>query len=798
MDGKALKLIGMSTSKCASRGQLSCEAATHHKAQPRFAAHIDPESLLVLPTPSDELSHDNMLTEWCSTCRNLDFHCPLPWPTERWSFPSSGHPRRDVVFAFQSTPSEVESSASSGCLICAVVYEAVLFFWEPAEVPNPTLSIRTWAQRNPEVCLDVLPLTFVQLYTPVGKYFKATNIDRTCCVDLHIGLKPAFHQVPVVSEISEAPWNSITRSFLHENLDRCSQDHPLCAKSISQPRLPTRLLQLDEDGDSFRLINTRLSMKVQYTALSYCWGSYKSLKTTTSNISNMKAGVQVSKLPKSLQDAIQITHEIGLQYIWIDALCIVQDQLEDWEKESANMASIYENAYLTIAASSSSSSRKGFLHGKREILPTFSMPLLDEDGGYTKIQARFLPHSGIHSRNSPATVDPWARRGWTFQEEKLSTRIILFSTTEVQWVCRSQVVCECKCLETFNDMLLSSTLLELACKEDAFMWWQEHLLPNYTHRSLTCQGDALPALSGIAKVIQRITKSEYVAGMWRENLLLDLLWHKIPGMREFETPSRVVKHGGEAPSFSWASVTGEIHYEWSDFYQGKDDTKKWSFATKVLDINAEATGRNPYGRVENAWLKLRGPLVPGQLYGRPDDVTGEQVTYNFAIEDIDLEVKDDYWVEVFKYEENGMTMLSPRRRTSPPEFPPRRCSARLRPDLLNSEFGQFGILPDMIRGQIPGAEQKSSIDGSSTFDSVKAWALYIGSFPIPRFEGESDFDEDTEESHSEGVLQSFLVLGRSPRNPAMYSRVGLIEVQHRAQSDMLVFGDELMQSVTII
>lgn len=110
-----------------------------------------------------------MSSEWCSTCRNLDFCCPLQWPEDRWSYPPRGHPQRQISFAFESALAEVETSASSGCLLCAIVLEAILFFWEAMEVSNPTVSIKTSAEGNPQICLDVFPQSFVQLYTPSGK-----------------------------------------------------------------------------------------------------------------------------------------------------------------------------------------------------------------------------------------------------------------------------------------------------------------------------------------------------------------------------------------------------------------------------------------------------------------------------------------------------------------------------------------------------------------------------------------------------------------------------------------------------
>ncbi|CAG7562051.1 unnamed protein product [Fusarium equiseti] len=124
--------------------------------------------------------------------------------------------------------------------------------------------------------------------------------------------------------------------------------------------MPSRVL--DIDGDLMRLIEVASGQQGRYTALSHCWGGGIDIRTTQGNYSAQKMGLRYCDLPLSFQDAISVTKGLGLRYLWIDALCIIQDSQADWEIESGNMAAIYQNAYLVIGADMSPNSFGGFLN----------------------------------------------------------------------------------------------------------------------------------------------------------------------------------------------------------------------------------------------------------------------------------------------------------------------------------------------------------------------------------------------------------------------------------------------------
>lgn len=105
----------------------------------------------------------------------------------------------------------------------------------------------------------------------------------------------------------------------------------------------------------------------QYVSLSYCWGKSLAYTTTTKNLELHKEnnGIQYDDLPKTLQDAVFLVRHLGLQYLWADCLCIVQDNKADWEHEAGRMADVYTNAYLTLAATRASSCGEGFLQDRK-------------------------------------------------------------------------------------------------------------------------------------------------------------------------------------------------------------------------------------------------------------------------------------------------------------------------------------------------------------------------------------------------------------------------------------------------
>jgi hypothetical protein len=128
----------------------------------------------------------------------------------------------------------------------------------------------------------------------------------------------------------------------------------------TKPELPTRIIDvgIDADGPAVRLVETK-GRQEHYVALSHCWGppTKRPLCTTKATFLQHLAGIPVSSLPKTFRDAVAITRLLHLRYLWIDSLCIIQDDRKDWSVEAPRIGTVYSKAYLVIAASGPSFKR---------------------------------------------------------------------------------------------------------------------------------------------------------------------------------------------------------------------------------------------------------------------------------------------------------------------------------------------------------------------------------------------------------------------------------------------------------
>jgi len=134
----------------------------------------------------------------------------------------------------------------------------------------------------------------------------------------------------------------------------CNETHTLCRKSFERESpLPTRVLDLrpEREGDSndLRLVVTG-NHSARYMTLSHCWGEFQPLLTTSANIKQREKNIAFNDLPRTFQEAVVVTRELGIRYLWIDCLCIIQGDKEDWDLESGRMADVYSNSYMNIAA----------------------------------------------------------------------------------------------------------------------------------------------------------------------------------------------------------------------------------------------------------------------------------------------------------------------------------------------------------------------------------------------------------------------------------------------------------------
>ncbi|KAM7213566.1 Heterokaryon incompatibility protein (HET) domain containing protein [Rhypophila decipiens] len=337
-------------------------------------------------------------------------------------------------------------------------------------------------------------------------------------------------------------------SVIHKWLEECTgqrrageHDHGLCPSG--EGLLPKRLLRLDfNNTDQLQLIECAEGQAGRYAALSHCWGNprdMEQIKTTTRNYKQHLSSIVYSELPKSFQDAVQVCRELGLQNLWIDSLCIVQDDSNDWQHESTNMTDTYENAFITLAATASAGCTEGF---------TFS---------YQRPQhfSEFSVYPGPDL--GQLRKQPLYKRGWTLQEMVLSRRLVHFGHDQLYWFCRSSTKGQ------YGQSLGLDTALPALksrpTEQDHDLWWD--WVEDYSRRQLTRREDKFPALAGLTNKFQQLTGGNHALGLWMEDIHYGLLWradkasHGLP-------PSHSVAGVDKPfyiPSWSWASFQSPIN-----------------------------------------------------------------------------------------------------------------------------------------------------------------------------------------------------------------------------------------------
>lgn len=324
--------------------------------------------------------------------------------------------------------------------------------------------------------------------------------------------------------------------------------------------LPTRVVSTGVDDSPIRIVSGNLKHD-RYICLSHCWGQERPLVTTTKNLSSFAEQIPWSAIPATFQDAILFARRLGIQYIWIDSLCIIQDSLADWAIESSRMADIYRNSYVTIAATSSKGSTGGLylkharqpgvtLRGETSLDKPYSIRCqyamaphnpVEEETPKNAIQHPISIVQALEDSGEVVPVFPLLTRGWVFQERLLSPRFLQFGRDELLWDCRESMLCECG--QRYPDLPYNQ--VNPGTNDDLLAHKWRKTVEFYSTLNLTFPTDKLPALSGLAKRMSEHRPREiYLAGLWSNSLNLDLLW---------------MPHGPEraqeeylGPSWSWS------------------------------------------------------------------------------------------------------------------------------------------------------------------------------------------------------------------------------------------------------
>jgi hypothetical protein len=334
----------------------------------------------------------------------------------------------------------------------------------------------------------------------------------------------------------------------------------------------------------------------------------------------LPGGLPRNQLPGTIRDAVAVTERLGIKYIWIDALCMMQDNLDDKHEELGKMSQYYRNSFLTIAASTPNCTT-GFVgtigrckRHPKSTLPRDLVPLdvfahiPDSDKGLPgKIYVREENPYQLHQ-------EPINKRAWTLQECILAPRVLLFGS-RVIWFCQHMTHSDGGVEDwSFDQDELERTRREFQVElikldregldteldqgstdkiRDIYDLWHR-IIGAYSRRAITWPSDKLPAISAVAAEFSRIAKDEYLAGLWRSNLPRDLLW---------TTPQAATYRPKtwRAPTWSWASVDDAVLYN-------LPPPKNAALLAEILEVEiVPLTTMAAFGEIERGSLVLAAP-----------------------------------------------------------------------------------------------------------------------------------------------------------------------------------------------
>ncbi|KAH6644890.1 hypothetical protein C7974DRAFT_468405 [Boeremia exigua] len=374
--------------------------------------------------------------------------------------------------------------------------------------------------------------------------------------------------------------------------------------------LPTRIINV---GDTLNppFLHQSNGECAPYVALSYCWGSSGNFRTTKESLLNNSKEIPLQALPATLRDAVIVTRELGVRYLWIDAICIVQDDAEDWNREAAQMQSVYLNAAVTLSAMASDDASGGLFRsrGPRFVspvhLPLHFPPRDRPSWGQRppKLYWFVLPAQASINQFKPGPVSSRAR---TLQEQHLNQRIIHFDPEMMFWECLSSHGSEldpegqnhahssvpggtrkqkrllqgcpyARDLEIYGRDTDSEHAKATAVKDrlSGYLYeqWQD-LVSEYSSRSLTNLTDKIPAFLGLSRTLEARLQDEFIAGIWKENF-----WCTVkPG---------VASRNPHYPSWTWVSVDGKVQYRCKSL-----KGISWEPSKMAMDIHTSGPSQN--------------------------------------------------------------------------------------------------------------------------------------------------------------------------------------------------------------
>ncbi|KAI1472184.1 HET-domain-containing protein [Daldinia caldariorum] len=453
-----------------------------------------------------------------------------------------------------------------------------------------------------------------------------------------------------------------------ELLGNCINKHKSCSRQYpASSKLPTRII--DVEGTNPKLVDGGGKHET-FAALSYCWGGDSEFILTGASEQLFRQGRPLSNFPATIRDAISITKAPGIRYIWIDALCIIQDSREDWAQEASRMRDVYRGAVVTIAAACAAKTTEGIF--RERAVSTHPECWLNWKNGDSNPPKVFL-RLGSELWDERMHQSVLNTRGWVLQETLLAPRTLWFGQQQICLECPKGSVDETGRTIRIVEIYRSKEFIQLVRREiipgwrrqlidllremhiplamkipslslptiihardletirhraiswkpftlqgyfkppanifgfSHFDFWLK-IIENYSSRQLSQATDVLTALSGLAREFHQATGDMYVAGLWKRDIIQGLTWSRFP-VRKKLPDGRV----DNEPTLSNQYLAPS--WSWASILGKKvlfmaetqfDHVKQFA---EVLDIDIQTATHDPFGAVKGGSLTLRAPFL---------------------------------------------------------------------------------------------------------------------------------------------------------------------------------------------
>ena len=520
----------------------------------------------------------------------------------------------------------------------------------------PSLDSNNFKEIGPEIDSRTLNLKdSTRLRFRIRSQGEVSMHDVDSYLPLNANVFGSHHSDKKSSDESENTHTGSPENLKHAVrwLNICERTHGLCTCTTDPyTLLPKRVLCVSSSlGDHRPYILESQNRIGRYATLSHRWPAEPILRTLKDNLARHKVGIDMSALPISFQHAVQVCRRLGIDFLWIDSLCIVQDSLQDWKSESVQMGTYYWNSHVNIAIAQSTEGETGCFRTRDPlgVQPCTVWMRFPQDRHYRTKPVLLSPYikGGYDWRFKQSSI--LDARAWVLQERLLAPRTLFFGEHQMFFSCLTMEASEARphgellsvklesnlLIQEFQHTLRVAALTRLLenlqkaprwmmsknrlqdkrernradvtdllqsirlddpqnLRETYDEWYS--LVEEYNCRCMTKETDILPAISGLAAYFQMTLGDRYLAGLWASDLVIGLLWSVDSGsVRTVETKG--------TPSWSWASLRTDTLTMW---YLGPD-TEVARFIS-LLEAETICDPGDLFGTVRTGWIKFDGYL----------------------------------------------------------------------------------------------------------------------------------------------------------------------------------------------